>query len=217
VGKTVVAKDGDCVLSIAKAAGFADWHKVYDAPENESLRKKRPDPSTLCAGDRVFIPDFEALTVTLHAAGAYTIHTKSILAEVDLCLNDPSGNPYAKLSWELKVKDRLYKGTTDAEGTVKQKVPADALEGVLTLYLDAKKKKKKTWTIDIGGIAPINTDAGVQGRLSNLGYDCGADEKGKLGKGTEGAIHNFQNDHGLEPTGKLDDATRAKIQEVHNS
>ena len=217
MSKTVVSKAGEDIISIAHAAGFADWRVVYDAPENADLKKKRPDPSVLQEGDQVFLPDFEALTLTLSCPGSYTIHTKSIFAEVHMLLNDPSGKPYANLNWELKVGDRIFKGTTDAKGTVKQKVPANAHEGELTLLLDAKGEHKLSWVVEIGGVDPIDSDAGVQGRLNNLGYHTGDDDKGTVGAGTQSAIRNFQNDHGLEMTGQIDDATRRRLKQEHGA
>ena len=212
MSKTVVATASDSIISLAQAAGFADWHVIYDAPENAALKKKRPDPGVLQAGDQVFLPDFDALTVTLKAPGTYTIHTKSIYAEVHMLLSDPAGKPYANKNWELKVGDRIFKGRTDAQGTVKQKVPATATSGELTVFLDAKGEHKVSWEVAIGGLDPIDSDAGVQGRLNNLGYNTGADEHGKIGKGTQRAIRDFQNDHGLPVTGKVDAATRAKLE-----
>jgi hypothetical protein len=217
MSKTVVSKDGESIISIAGANGYADWHTVYDANENADLRKKRPDPSVQAAGDEIFLPDFEALTLTLSAPGTYTIHTKSLYAQVHMLLNDPSGNPYAAKNWELKVNDRVYKGTTDAEGTVQQKVPASAIEGALTLFLDDAGEHKLEWTVEISGLDSVDTDGGAQTRLNNLGYHTGDDEKGTVGESTKRAVSNFQNDHGLEMTGELDQATRARLQEEHHS
>src|SRR5437867_4630138 len=196
MSKTVEAKKGDCVISIASAAGFADWHTVYDAPENADLRKKRPDPHILVEGDKVFVPDMKPMEITLKAGHTYLIKTKSLWATVELALNDPSGNPYAGKKWELRVGDEVYKGTTDGKGGLKQKVPPDAKEGDLTVILDDKHKLE--WTIDIGGLDPIDTISGVQCRLNNLGYNTGADAMGTLGAGTAHALRDFQNDMGLK-------------------
>ena len=217
MSKTVTAKAGECVISIAQAAGFADWRTVFNAPENAALKAKRPDPSMLIEGDAVFLPDFDPLTVTVSAPGEYTIHTRGIYAEVNLQLNDTAGEPYAWLKWELKVKDKVYKGETDSQGSVQQKVPADSTEGDLTLFLDDSGKNKLQWTIELGGMDPIETVSGVQGRLNNLGYHTGADAKGTQGDDTVNAIRAFQNDHDLPVTGKLDRATRERIQQEHQS
>src|SRR5947208_516691 len=158
MSKTVVAEKGDCVISIASANGFADYHTVYDAPENADLRKKRPDPHILVEGDKVFVPDMKPMEITLKAGHTYLIKTKSLWANVELMLNDPSGNPYKGKKWELRVQDQVYKGVTGDDGAIKQKVPPDAKEGDLTLFLDDNDATKKMeWTIDIGGLDPIDT------------------------------------------------------------
>jgi N-acetylmuramoyl-L-alanine amidase len=215
MGKTVEAKKGDCVISIASAAGFADWHTVYDAPENADLREQRPDPHILVEGDKVFVPDIKPMEITLKAGHTYLIKTKSLWALVQLNLNDPAGNPYAGKKWELRVSGKVFSGTTDDKGGLKQKVDPGAKEGDLTLYLDDKKKLE--WTIDIGGLDPIDTISGVQCRLNNLGYNTGADAMGTLGPGTTHALRDFQNDNDLPVTGEITDETRKKIREEHQS
>jgi N-acetylmuramoyl-L-alanine amidase len=215
MGKTVEAKKGDCVISIASAAGFADWRSIYHAPENAELRKKRPDPHVLAEGDKVFVPEMKPMEIKLKAGHTWLIKTRSLWATVELLLNDPAGKPYSGKKWELKVKDKVYSGTTTDKGGIKQKVAPDAKQGDLTMYLDDKKKLE--WTIDIGGLDPIDSDSGVQARLNNLGYHTGADQYGTLGRGTAHALRDFQNDHGLPVTGKLDDNTRKRIKEEHQS
>src|SRR5437016_5895328 len=129
MGSYVTATKGDCVISIAAAAGFANYKTVYDAAENADLRKLRPDPHILVEG-----------------------------------------------------------------GT-----------------------QKLEWTIDIGGLDPIDTISGVQCRLNNLGYSTGKDATGTHGPGTTHAVRDFQNDNGLPVTGEIDDAFRKKLQEEHHS
>src|SRR5437879_5438783 len=148
MGSFVTAKKGDDVISIAAAAGFANWKTVYDAPENGDLRKQRPDPHTLMEGDKVFVPDLTPLTVTLKAGHTYLIKTKQLWATVDLIMNDPSGNPYAGKKWTLKVAGKDYSGTTDDKGKITQKVPPEATQGELTVFLDDKGEQKLEWTVD---------------------------------------------------------------------
>jgi chorismate mutase len=55
--KYVVKKD-DNLWNITKANGFPakDWEKIYKASYNKDLRKTRPDPNVIHAGDVVFLP-----------------------------------------------------------------------------------------------------------------------------------------------------------------
>jgi N-acetylmuramoyl-L-alanine amidase len=217
MARTVTAKDGDCVISLAKAAGFADWRTIYDHPENAALRRKRPDPSTLVAGDVVYLPDFQPLEVTLAAGSTYTIHTKAPHAKVDLLLSDPAGKPYKRKRYELKVGENVYKGRTSAEGKLKRKVPADAKEGELAIFLDDAAGTKVEFVIELGGLPPHDTQAGAQVRLHNLGYSTGDDERGKHGPGTERALRAFQQDQELPVTGELDAITRDRLRSEHKS
>jgi hypothetical protein len=52
-----VVAPGECLASIAEHYGFADPAVIYNHPENAALRRERPDPNVLLAGDVVAIPD----------------------------------------------------------------------------------------------------------------------------------------------------------------
>jgi hypothetical protein len=52
-------KQGDHLSSIAKAYGFSDYHKIWNDPNNASLKQLRRNPHVLYPGDQVFIPDKE--------------------------------------------------------------------------------------------------------------------------------------------------------------
>ena len=52
-----VVKQGECLSSIAKQYGFADYRTIYDHPLNAELKRKRPDPNIIQPGDVVWIPD----------------------------------------------------------------------------------------------------------------------------------------------------------------
>jgi hypothetical protein len=58
-----VVKQGDSLLSIAIAAGIADWKTIYDAPNNAALRSKcergERDPNILFPGEQIFLPNRE--------------------------------------------------------------------------------------------------------------------------------------------------------------
>ncbi|WP_394823277.1 hypothetical protein [Pendulispora albinea] len=57
-------EQGGCIASTAKQLNFADWHTIYDAPENEEFRTLRPHPNVLFVGDRIHIPSRDAEPVT---------------------------------------------------------------------------------------------------------------------------------------------------------
>jgi len=63
--RTHVVVEGESLSTIAAAEGFRDFRKLYDAPENAELRKKRPNPNLIRPGDEVVIPDRKPLSVTV--------------------------------------------------------------------------------------------------------------------------------------------------------
>ena len=48
---------GDCLSSIAKQYGFSDYKTIYDHPQNQAFKQKRPNPNLIMAGDEIFIPE----------------------------------------------------------------------------------------------------------------------------------------------------------------
>ena len=63
----------------------------------------------------------------------------------------------------------------------------------------------------LGEIDPIDSISGLQGRLNNLGFDCG-EADGRWGPGTEEALRRYQKHRHLDVTGQPDDATRQTLQ-----
>jgi hypothetical protein len=50
-------KSDDTLTTIARIHGFVSWQEIYDAPENESFRHRRPNPDRIFPGDTLVIPD----------------------------------------------------------------------------------------------------------------------------------------------------------------
>ena len=63
----------------------------------------------------------------------------------------------------------------------------------------------------LGGVDPIDQVSGVQGRLNNLGFDCGKID-GICGEHTRAAIREYQRSRKLAETGSPDEATRRQLQ-----
>jgi hypothetical protein len=47
---------GDTLTAIARRFGFASWRDIYYHPDNETFRKKRPNPDKIFPGDVLAIP-----------------------------------------------------------------------------------------------------------------------------------------------------------------
>jgi peptidoglycan hydrolase-like protein with peptidoglycan-binding domain len=121
-------------------------------------------------------------------------------------LNDDQ--PVANQPYELRVDQRVYAGCTDPEGKLQVPIPGTAQRAYLTV---GGEEKRLQYTLNLGGVDPIESIAGVQQRLKNLGYGTGSTEASEL----EGAIRAFQKHCGITPTGRADEPTREKLKYKH--
>lgn len=208
-------RQGEDLHSIAEAHGLADWRAIFDHAENADFREKRPDPTLLFPGDRVFVPNRELRQQACETEKRHTFQLKVPTALIRIVLED-DGQPCPDRKYQLTVGRLTYEGTTDAQGLLEQAVRPDAQTGQLKVWLDDDPAAEPTtWTLQIAHLDPIDTIPGVQARLTNLGYDCGG-EDGRIGPHTEAALKAFQAAAGLEAGGQLDDATRSKLEEAHD-
>ena len=201
-------KQGETLLGLAAANGLKSWQEILDRPENAELKKARPDPGILKAGDRVFIPNRE---LRQQASAVDKLHSFKIprpQAWVRLAVKDAAGEPYAGKKYELTVEGATTRGVIPAGGVVEQAVPVDAASGRLTVWTD--EATSEVWELEVGHMDPAGELSGVQARLNNLGFDCG-ELDGALDEETRAAVRTFQARVGLDPTGEVDDALRRKL------
>jgi len=204
-------KQGDCISSLAKRFGFADYKTIYDHPENARLKQQRYNPNVLFPGDAVFIPDVERKKVDAASAQTHRFQLKNNKTLLRLVLQDSDETPLANLRYELTIDQQTFEGVTSGEGKLEQKIPADAKQGSIVLYEGGVGGSAlSTFSLNIGDLDPVEELTGVQSRLNNLGIACGKVD-GKLGPKTEAALTEFQRRHGLARTGKPDQAPRAKL------
>jgi hypothetical protein len=64
---------GEGLSRIAKQYGVADWKKIWDAPENQALRKQRKHPNLLRPGDEVVVPGAEVHEIVRPAGQTHRI------------------------------------------------------------------------------------------------------------------------------------------------
>ena len=215
MSETYVVKQGDCLYRIASRFGFADWHAIYDHPDNADFRKKRPNPNVIFPGDLLKIPDKGPKSVDRPTGGAYKFEIKVLKIMLRVIVKDEDGEPLAGKKWELAVDSGTYKGTTTGEGIVEQAVPQSDEAGDLTVFLtDDEKAARYTWNVRIGHLDPVEEIVGVQERLNNLGFYCG-EADGEADDELTYAVRGFQDVAGLDKTGEIDDAFRAKLVEMH--
>jgi hypothetical protein len=201
---------GDCLSSIARRHGFADYRTIYDHPRNAALRAARPNPNVLFPGDVLFIPEKEPRIETRPTEQRHVFRTRVTSTRLRIRLTDRLDRPREGVEYTLSVDRLVIKKKTGADGLIDEAIPADASTARLTF--DATGA---TRVFALGGLDPLDSLTGVQQRLRNLGYDCGPVD-GEYGPGTRSAVRAFQRDNPpLAADGVLGEATRSAILEKH--
>lgn len=217
MSSSYTVKQGDCLSSIAKAFGFSDWRKIYDDPQNAAFKKKRPNPNVIFPGDVVIIPQKQAKQLAKQAGQAHTFKLRQQKTKLRLRLTDDTNQPFANAPYELRLDGKKFEGKTAGDGKLEQEIPADARDGQVDLFSekDGQKQLIASFPLSIGHLDPVEEASGVQSRLNNLGFHCGAVD-GVIGALTQAALRAFQEKHGLSVTGSADKATRDKLRQLHD-
>ena len=201
-------QDGDSVIRLSDQHGFFAT-TIWNDAANADLRSRRTDMNVLLAGDVVVIPDKRPKERPAQTGRLNVYRRRGIPAVYRLQLFDIE-EPRANQEYRLTVDGEVYRGTTDQDGKLEEHLPATARQGELVIGSDEFRLR-----IKFGHLDPIHEVSGVQKRLINLGYDCGAVE-GELGPRTEAALLMFQERFEMEKTGRPDEATVAKLEEIHD-
>jgi N-acetylmuramoyl-L-alanine amidase len=220
-------KAGECLASIAERYGVLDWRQIYEAPGNEELRKKRPNPHVLRAGDVVTIPDppgSDGLTVTLATGETKQVEIEREPVVLRLDVLDELGGPGAEARYELSIDglDEPIRGEIPASGQVEAAVPALARTARLALISKASGEVYREYELAIGDLDPVTTPRGLRERLRRLGIDPGSDpqpgvtedEGGPFSPALESALRAFQVQQGFEESGEATEETQDKLVEL---
>jgi Putative peptidoglycan binding domain len=202
---------GEYMETIAEKFGFRDYHIIYDHPNNKDFKALRPNPHILFPGDKVFIPDIDP---GQQAAGTDAKHKFVLKAhKIKLILRiRHAGKPLANHAYKLKIGTRIFTGKTAADGLIQHEVPVGAQDAELTFGHPIPLTVARSYTrnLNLGFLHPITTPSGVQMRLNNLGFGCGA-PTGAESYAYTAALTAFQKKQQLNPTGKADNATIDKL------
>lgn len=201
-------KQGDCIASISYQFGYAP-DTLWNHPQNADLKTKRKDPHVLNPGDQVFLPEKELRTEARPTEALHKFVRQGAPETLRLVLLDYDLVPRPSIKYGLEIDGSWVSGVSDAQGVIECPITPGAKQGKLTLT-----EEQEEYTLNLGHLDPITEVSGVQGRLNNLGFDCGPVD-GKLGPHTESAITRFQEKEGLSVSGQLDDETRERIEKVH--
>ena len=208
----VTVAQGDCVLSLARRFGRLP-QQIWEAPENAELRQARAH-NVLLPGDRAFIPALRIKTIpaATEQRHVYQAHGATCVLRMQLLREQ---QPRANLQYALTVPGKVHRGVTDGDGDgiLEVTIRADAQGGILHLEDPAGEE---VYPLRLGHLNPLDDVTGVQARLNNLDFACGAVD-GQTGPLTQAALAAFQHAHGLQVTGHIDDATRHKLLERHGS
>lgn len=203
-------KPGECISSVAFAHGlFPDT--IWNDPENREIREKRKSPNILHPGDIVAIPEKKIKEESAATAQTHRFLRKGVPEKFKMQFLDEKNNPLANQKYIIEIDGILSKGSTDGDGKIEQSIPPNARGGKIVIG-----ELRDEYLLNFGHIDPIEEISGVQGRLNNLGYDCGLID-GVLGKQTKEALLAYQNDHGLNKSGDIDEETRRHLKEKHGS
>ena len=210
-----VVRQGECLSSIAERYGFADPMTLYDHADNAELRQLRPNPNLLHPGDRVNVPPAALKTHDVPTDDVGRFVLKRGRAIFRLVLDDADGEPQADLPWTLAIDGEEHAGTTGSDGLIEVPIPPGATEGTLAIQPDPDDPELvHEYSLQLGGLDPVEEVSGIQARLVNLGFDCGAID-GDEGDETQEALDAFRKREGIDEEGPCGDQTRAKLLERH--
>jgi N-acetylmuramoyl-L-alanine amidase len=198
--------------SIAQEHGYF-WQTLWEHPNNAELKAKRQNPDVLLPGDVVYIPEKRLKEEPGATEQRHRFKRKGVPSMLRLVLKDENDEPRVGVPYVLEIDGKLSSGETDSAGRIERPIPPDAQRGKLIVGTGNDQEEHQ---LQLGHMDPVTEITGVQGRLKNLGYDCG-ETSGVLDAKTQEAIRAFQAEHGLEVTGEADEATQQELENQHGS
>ena len=136
----------------------------------------------------------------------YGTATPSPYAMARFELQTAAGEPHQNHSCQLLLGDTVLSGAASGNGYVEFVVPAEPTDATLVIS-DAVGAQRQERPIHLGGLASVFEDAGVQGRLRNLGFDI-RPSLGPDPAAVSTAVSAFQDQCALPATGEVGDETR---------
>lgn len=206
-----VVKQGDCFSSIARKHGFL-MKSLWDYPANEPLRQKRKSPNIIHPGDEVFIPETKLKEESggTEQEHKFVLQTDKTELQLRLLRED---EPRANIDFSLRIGQKTIESKTDADGWIKETIPADAETAKLLLYPGTEQQEE--FELLLGHLDPLEENSGITDRLQNLGFFFGLEDEDK--DAMKYAIEGFQSRNELEETGEADAATIDKLKQLHGS
>ena len=204
----VTVSRGDSIPSISKDKGFF-WETLWNHGENSQLKAERKNPNQLVPGDEVFVPEIREKKVSKSTDQKHEFVRKGEPHKLRLQLK-MLGEARANEAYVLDIDGELTEGQTDGEGKLEHPIPGNASRGRLIL-----QDGKEIIPVRIGHLDPVDVIAGVQQRLNNIGFRCGAEGGDEINEATQQALRLFQEAHKLAVSGEPDEATKEKLRQIH--
>jgi hypothetical protein len=218
-----VVEKGDCLTSIAWRYGFKSFDPIYSDSANADLRRLRPHPNLIAAGDQVVIPDAARKTVTLATGRRHKIVVKTLHRQLKLKLELPDnqkidGEPYELRLGEADPPAQVIAGAVKSGNMIEADLPCSVTKAMLVLT-----RVGISLPLAVGHLEPHRAEAkgrplaeGVQGRLRNLGYWSGEPD-GTVDESLTDALKAFQYERmrRADPTGYPDDETCDALVQAH--
>ncbi|MGH7295586.1 MAG: hypothetical protein ACRELB_11660 [Polyangiaceae bacterium] len=195
-------KQGECLASIAARYGLPSAGDLYDLPENAGLKKAGRHPNILAPGDQVTVPDPPARWETRSTEQRHRFVVPTTTVKLRVFVRSGAGDGYEGKRFVLTIGDRKIEGTSKSGGLVEAEVPAGAQDARLELWTDDDPDDPSAQVdraLAIGHLDPVETIAGVQARLHNLGYPCAV--TGAIDDATLVAARAFREKNGLPVPG----------------
>ncbi len=209
-------EQGEHLSRIAKEYGFADYHTIWDHPENAELKQRRLNPNVLYPGDQVFIPDRQEKQELRATEQRHRFRVKGQGLRLRVVARDAENQPIANARCVLAVEGNFHELTTDADGQIEQRIARTAQNATLTIQ-DSRAATNDPLLVMIGHLDPVEEISGQCARLNNLGYDAGpvGTAEGLDRLRFRSAVEEFQCDYGLRVDGVCGPQTQAKLKEIH--
>jgi hypothetical protein len=187
---------------------------VWNAPENDGLRRLRNNPNVLKPGDVLFIPERTLKTQSVPTDQTHRFIVKTDILKLRFVIHDFDNQPIPNLPTVLEVEGDPLERTTNSKGIIERPIPRTAQTGHLRI-----PKLGLDLPLAIGHLDPATEESGWRARLINLGYFRGAvdDDDEAVRKLLTWALEEFQCDFGLHVSGEADAATLAKLEAIHGS
>lgn len=206
-----VVRPGECVSSIAKESGHF-WQTIWDDPANAEIKELRRQPNVLLPGDRLTVPPLRPKQEPGETEMRHRFVRRGEPARFRVRILDQdvvrANEPFTMVI----DGNQTITGTTDPEGKIDVPIPGNARKAVLTV---GEAPDLLKLNINLGGLEPVESWAGVQARLRNMGFAC--EVTGDRDELTIDALNEFRHSIGMQRSDDIDDATRQELLAKHGS